>query len=380
MLRWAVEAGHEVSALTTDQFEGTHTLTLDDLLQTGGFEVRKTDGRPADHQGRPAVRATWQFMHEGVTCVVVASLTPRGKDPLPVDVTEYVGHAGRILAELKPDLMITPGGHRALHVAMARARHSGTKVLYSLRNFGHEARFRFEHADRVCTVSRFMAEHYAPFVGHLPDVLFPPVDWSEALIPADSPRDAAVFVNPVPRKGSSLVAAMAVKLSAIRPDMRMAVVASQTSGSEFLREAGGGVEIIKTCDQPREYLRRAKVLLAPSVYEPFGRVAVEAMLNGIPVIGADCGGLPEAMAGTGICLPLPEAILKSHRLSTAVHLDDADVEPWLRALISLWDEPASREELGRNAGRVAKEKFSPDAARCAHLKYFELAYGISPSN
>ena len=37
-------------------------------------------------------------------------------------------------------------------------------------------------------------------------------------------------------------------------------------------------------------------------------VAIEAMINGIPVIGSDRGGIPETLGEAGFCLPLPERL------------------------------------------------------------------------
>jgi glycosyltransferase involved in cell wall biosynthesis len=39
------------------------------------------------------------------------------------------------------------------------------------------------------------------------------------------------------------------------------------------------------------------VLVVPSTREPFGRVAVEGLLAGLPVVASDVGGLPEALEG-----------------------------------------------------------------------------------
>jgi glycosyltransferase involved in cell wall biosynthesis len=47
---------------------------------------------------------------------------------------------------------------------------------------------------------------------------------------------------------------------------------------------GGNIEWVPFSDDVRTILRRTRVLLVPSYYESFGRVAVEAMLNGIPVL------------------------------------------------------------------------------------------------
>jgi hypothetical protein len=48
--------------------------------------------------------------------------------------------------------------------------------------------------------------------------------------------------------------------------------------------ASGNVEWVKFDDDVRNILKRTRILLMPSYYESFGRIAVEAMLNGIPVL------------------------------------------------------------------------------------------------
>lgn len=53
----------------------------------------------------------------------------------------------------------------------------------------------------------------------------------------------------------------------------------------------------------KKVYEKTKILLVPSIwYEPFGRVIVEAMINGIPCIVSNRGGLQEAVGSGGIII------------------------------------------------------------------------------
>ena len=47
------------------------------------------------------------------------------------------------------------------------------------------------------------------------------------------------------------------------------------------------------------------MVVVPSLYEPFGMVALEAMVCGTPVVASETGGLNEIMANGDCALPAP---------------------------------------------------------------------------
>lgn len=89
----------------------------------------------------------------------------------------------------------------------------------------------------------------------------------------------------------------------------------------------------------REVYSQTAVYLAPVVWaEPFGRTLVEAMINGIPVIGSDRGALPEIL-GPSFVMPL-------------------DLERWCGEIVKYLED----REYYRSASEKSRERsFSFDA-------------------
>ncbi len=77
--------------------------------------------------------------------------------------------------------------------------------------------------------------------------------------------------------------------------------------------------------------------LMPSLWrESLGRVAIEAMANGIPVMASDRGALSETLGDAGFVFTIPERCTPS---SSAVPTAQ-EVAPWVAAIERLWDDPA----------------------------------------
>jgi glycosyltransferase involved in cell wall biosynthesis len=60
---------------------------------------------------------------------------------------------------------------------------------------------------------------------------------------------------------------------------------------------------------PFHIYRNSRLLLVPSVApEASARVVAEALINGIPVLASERGGLPENCAGGGLTFRLPSSL------------------------------------------------------------------------
>jgi glycosyltransferase involved in cell wall biosynthesis len=73
-------------------------------------------------------------------------------------------------------------------------------------------------------------------------------------------------------------------------------------GEQIIRDDLPNMEIVPHTPGDRmakDVYARTKILLAPSAYESYGRVAVEAMCSGIPVIAHPTPGLLESLGDAG---------------------------------------------------------------------------------
>ena len=109
--------------------------------------------------------------------------------------------------------------------------------------------------------------------------------------------------------------------------------------------------------------RIADVCVVPSIYEPFGLVALEAMASGCPCIVADTGGLREVV-------PLEGAGLR-FRASDPEHLAEAAIQV-------LSDEELSRRMVEEGLSHIRLFDWN-DVARQTLELYGEIAAVTEPS-
>ena len=93
-------------------------------------------------------------------------------------------------------------------------------------------------------------------------------------------------------------------------------------------------EVIPTQRDMRTVWARTRILLAPSAYETWGMVGVEAMCSGIPVIAHPTPGLRESLADAGI------------------FVDRDDTDGWVAAIERLDDPDEYAAASGRAFARV----------------------------
>ena len=107
-----------------------------------------------------------------------------------------------------------------------------------------------------------------------------------------------------------------------------------------------------------EYLGVMDLLFAPSQTtgrwrEQFGRMLIEAMACGVPVIARRSGEIPHVVGGTGLLV------------------DEADVVQWTEAIDRLLEDEDLRRGLSARGLARAHEKYTWPVVARAHLAFFE---------
>ena len=273
--------------------------------------------------------------------------------------TSKAGFIGRLAAVIArvPAVIHQPHGHIFYGYYSPRR----TAVFTALE------RMAARWTDRIITLTdRGAAEHLARGIGRAEQYVTVPSGVPTAELRATAPPrgeararlgldpDAFVVVGLgrlVPIKGFDLLVralpAVAEQVPSARvllvgdgaERQRLEAVAASLDVTRQLRLAGETLDVAA-------YLAAADVVAVPSRNEGMGRVIVEAMALGLPVVATAVGGIPDVVTD-GECgrLIAPE-----------------DVDALSAALIELGRDPALRRKLGEAAMQRA-EAFSTSVAR-----------------
>lgn len=168
------------------------------------------------------------------------------------------------------------------------------------------------------------------------------------------------FVNPIPHKGLDV----AIKIARKMPETRFLfvkgrwAVMSPRKVEAFIKSARmlENVEIWDYREDMREVYAVTKTLLMPSQFiEAFGRVIVEAQINGIPVVAARSGGIPKTVGLGGIIIDPKD-----------------DVDAYVAALRDLEKTPSLHQELSAHAiANIQGPDFDPDVQFEILLNFLE---------
>ncbi len=377
IMEWLADAGHACRILTTARFESAVPFTIEDHLRQQG--VRDPWPRaPSRGRARHASRPVVQYQVKGVPVTLLWTRHNNESYPDRREAAQYLSLFEALVDDFAPDQLIACNGHPMIFSAMADARRRGITTAFAVRGFGYYDPRYFAHVDHAFTCSEFLTDLYREKVGLRSTPIYPPIDWSTVVAPAES-RAFVTFVHPSPHKGMFLFARLADMLGSRRPDIPILVVQSGRSGGGLNTIPGVDfgrypqIMAAPPAETPAAYFALTRLLLVPSVWEePFGRVAAEAMINGVPPLVSDRGSLPRVIGGDfdagggGRVLPMPPWLtVDSTRLPA-----EEDVDPWYEAVCRLWDDQHLYDACAARGRGIAESRYSEAVSRKKHLEYF----------
>lgn len=227
-------------------------------------------------------------------------------------------------------------------------------IRWTLRGFPKPAAFIF-NSHAMMEQQWPLIEAYAPdsraFVAHNAVDLeqFHPAPWPDS----DRLR-IGIIANFAPFKRHEDFIRMAGEMVKQRQDLEFWIVGEDTQGTgrretlqQLAHELGVSEKVIflgHRSDIP-DILRQLHLLVVPSEFEPFGRVVIEAMACGRPVIGSNDGGIPE--------------IIDHGKTGYLVGVGDAD--GFARCALDVLGDRDRWTQMNAAAGLAARERFSLDA-------------------
>ncbi len=172
-------------------------------------------------------------------------------------------------------------------------------------------------------------------------------------------------MNPIVSKGLYPFVSIARAINRIHPNVEFLLVEGRDSARQRadIPEARELRNIFRmpSVREPREFYSQTRALIMPSLCdEAFGRVAVEAALNRIPILCSTRGALPEIIAEPSALLELPPGFsAHTKRLPS-----EKDVKPWIERILELWQNESQARELGdRLAAHAEKYRQKESAQR-----------------
>lgn len=235
----------------------------------------------------------------------------------------------RLLGRWRPDVVLVQSGE-SLRMAQGFVRAGVPTVVYLRDVEFHELGGDPAALPSLGYIanSQFVADRFEAAYGPKATVIRPLFRATRYRTEVE-PRQVT-FINPHPVKGADL----AFEVARLCPEIPFCFVegwpmnAQEKGALEARVAAHPNVRLQPRTHDMRSVYGATRCLLVPSQWEEaWGRVVTEAQFSGIPTIGSNRGGLPEAIGPAGRILP-----------------HDAPADVWAEAVREFWaDSPVYRE-------------------------------------
>jgi glycosyltransferase involved in cell wall biosynthesis len=267
------------------------------------------------------------------------------------------------LKSFRPDLVFFYGG-QPLDLLIAReARVRGIPAAFYLANGNYSATTWCRDVDLILTDSQATCDFYRERHGYPVTPVGAFIDPSQ-VVAGEHRRERVLMINPSLEKGVGIFIQVAMLMAERRPDITFEVVESRGNWPAILTVVGNAmgrpvgtlpnVVVTPNTQDMRPVYGRSRLLLAPSLWwESSGRVLAEAMLNGIPAIITDRGGMPEMVGDAGLRLSLPAAC---HEPPYDRLPKPALLAPLIARIEQFYDDEAYYQTFVTRAYAVGKER------------------------
>lgn len=352
---------------------GAYQRKLEELVRVPGLEL--TAIVPATWQeGRTALHL--ERAHTAGYELIIAPLAFNGQFHL-----HFYPTLGRLLRRLRPDVLHMdeePYNLATWHALAAGARTGARSLFFTWQNLSRRYPWPFRRIEQVNyrraayalagnqdAVAVLRGKGYTGPVAVIPQFGVDPELFAPEPRP-DNPHFTIGYAGRlVPEKGVDVLLRACARLTAATWEVRLlgdgptreelAALAAELG----IRNRVHFLERLPSTEMAGFY-RALDALVLPSVSRPnwveqFGRVLIEAMACGVPVVGSNCGEIPHVIGDAGLVFPEGEA------------------EALADALAALADDPTRRAALaGRGRARVLAQFTQTQVAAATARVYAEM--------
>jgi glycosyltransferase involved in cell wall biosynthesis len=309
--------------------------------------------------------ALWCVLRHGASVLVAQS-------PYEGGMLAWVKIAARWLGR-RTALVVEAHGDFVESVFLQR-RVAWSRLLRCLRR--RTARFAFRNADLLRAISRATRAQQERWAPGKPVVQF--ITWTDidVFLAAGSdpraPRPPHILYAGVltPLKGVHILIDAFARLAQDHPQAQL-ILAGRPQNEAYVRELRAQIERLGlegrvwfTGQVPQaelaRWMGRARVLVLPSLSEGLGRVVVEAMAAGTPVVGSCVGGIPEIVRDG----------------ETGFLVQPGDAAALAEKLHDVLARPVEVREMGDRCRAFAQQSFSTKAYVQGYQAVFEGARAL----
>jgi glycosyltransferase involved in cell wall biosynthesis len=217
-------------------------------------------------------------------------------------------------------------------------------------------------AEMLFFINSIMETNYrrniSPWPGQIvrTEAIRPILHRDQIVIPEPFQGDCITLINANENKGVHQFLELARRM----PDRKFLGVRPYYGNMTTPLPIGGNIEWVPFSDDVRTILRKTRILLVPSYYESFGRVAVEAMINGIPVLYSK----PAKQS------PYPGGSMEGMQSwigDAALQCDRDKPEEWMAAIQTLDDEETYEALSTKSKAHIESMNLFTEASRIAGL-------------